>query len=59
MRFACASYLAFAVLFIGGCMSPVRRSGVNKYRSARKFRKQVAHTKVANLRGPMRGGFRF
>jgi len=37
----------------------MRRHSVSKYRSARKFRKQVAHTKVANLRGPMRGGFRF
>lgn len=37
----------------------MRRHAVNKRHSARKFRKQVGHTKVANLRGPMRGGFRF
>lgn len=37
----------------------MKRFGVNKHRSARKFRGQVAHTKAANMRGPMRGGFRF
>lgn len=37
----------------------MRRHPVNKSRSARKFRGQVGRTKVANLRGPMRGGFRF
>lgn len=37
----------------------MRRHAVNKHRSARKFRKQVGHTKAANMRGPMRGGFRF
>lgn len=37
----------------------MRRHAVNKYHSARKFRHQVAHTKAANMRGPMRGGFRF
>lgn len=37
----------------------MRRSPVNKHRSARKFRSQSAHTKAANLRGnPMRGGIR-
>lgn len=35
-----------------------RRSAVNKQRSARKFRHQAQHTKAANLRGPMRGGWR-
>lgn len=40
-------------------MYPVRRNGVSKGRSARKFRKNVAHTKAINLRGaPMRGGIR-
>lgn len=35
------------------------RSRVNKHRSARKFRNQVAHTKGANVRAaPMRGGIR-
>ena len=37
----------------------MRRHRVNKHRSAKKFRKQVGHTKAANMRGPMRGGFRF
>jgi len=37
----------------------MRRSSVNKHKSARKFRGQVGRTKVANMRGPMRGGFRF
>lgn len=37
----------------------MRRSPVNKHRSSGKFRRQVGRTKVANLRGPMRGGFRF
>lgn len=37
----------------------MRRSPVHKGRSARKFRGQVGRTKVANMRGPMRGGFRF
>lgn len=40
-------------------MRPSSRSPVNKYRSARKFRKQTSRTKVQNLRGaPMRGGWR-
>lgn len=37
----------------------MRRFPVNKGHSAKKFRKQVSHTKAANMRGPMRGGFRF
>lgn len=37
----------------------MRRHHVNKHSSSRKFRKQVGRTKVANVRGPMRGGFRF
>lgn len=37
----------------------MRRHPVNKSRSARKFRNQVGRTKAANMRGPMRGGFRF
>lgn len=37
----------------------MRRYNVNKSKSARKFRKQVSRTKVANLRSnPMRGGWR-
>lgn len=40
-------------------MRPSRRSGVSKGRSARKFRRNVRHTKAANMRGqPMRGGIR-
>lgn len=37
----------------------MRRFSVNKHHSAKRFRRQVSHTKVANMRGPMRGGFRF
>ena len=37
----------------------MRRHSVHKGHSARKFRRQVGRTKIANLRGPMRGGFRF
>lgn len=37
----------------------MRRHGVNKGHSARKFRRQVGRTKAVNMRGPMRGGFRF
>lgn len=40
-------------------MVPVRRFGVNKRRSARKFRRNVGRTKGANMRvTPMRGGWR-
>lgn len=40
-------------------MKPVSRFGVNKSRSARKFRRNVGRTKKANLVGaPMRGGWR-
>ena len=35
------------------------RQPVNKYRSAKDFRRNVGKTKYANVRmGPMRGGFR-
>lgn len=37
----------------------MRRNSVNKYKSASKFRSQVGRTKAANMRGPMRGGYRF
>lgn len=37
----------------------MRRHSVHKGHSARKFRRQVGRTKIANMRGPMRGGFRF
>lgn len=37
----------------------VYRHSVNKHRAAKKFRKQVSHTKGANMKGaPMRGGIR-
>ena len=40
-------------------MRPLSRHGVSKFRSARKFRKQVSRTKMANLSiNPMRGGWR-
>lgn len=39
-------------------MSPLRRHGVNKGRSARKFRKNVSKMKAANLGGLARGGWR-
>jgi len=45
-----------SVNLTGGYM---RRSFVNKHKSARKFRSQVGRTKIANMRGPMRGGIRF
>lgn len=35
------------------------RYGVNKFKSAKKFRKQIGKTKYANVKaGPMRGGIR-
>lgn len=40
-------------------MRPSRRFGVNKKRSARKFRRNVSRTKGANVPGPQRGGYRF
>lgn len=40
-------------------MRPLKRSHVNKHRSAKTFRKHTMHTKAANMRvGPMRGGIR-
>lgn len=37
----------------------MKRFGVNKGRSAAKFRRNVSHTKVANIQPPpMRGGWR-
>lgn len=36
-----------------------KRYGVNKHRSARKFRHQAGHTKAQNIiAAPMRGGWR-
>lgn len=40
-------------------MSPSRRSGVNKSRSARSFRAGAGRTKAINVKPrPMRGGYR-
>lgn len=40
-------------------MRPTSRHGVNKVRSAHHFKRNVQHTKAANLRtNPMRGGIR-
>lgn len=39
-------------------MRPSRRHGVNKYRSAGKFRRDAGRSKVVNLRRPQRGGYR-
>jgi hypothetical protein len=40
-------------------MRPLRRGGVSKRRSARRFRGQSARTKAPNMRAaPMRGGWR-
>jgi len=35
-----------------------RRKGMNKARSARKFRNRVGKTAALNTRNPMRGGIR-
>lgn len=40
-------------------MRPSARFGVNKPRSARRFRRNVSRTKMANMNGPNRGGYRF
>lgn len=40
-------------------MKPLHRKPVNKYHSAKKFRKQASKTKGANVSpSPMRGGIR-
>lgn len=40
-------------------MRTMKRSPVNKNKSAKTFRKQVGHTKGANMHNaPMRGGYR-
>lgn len=39
-------------------MRPLKRGGVNKKRSARKFRGQSRRTNARNMKGPMRGGIR-
>lgn len=39
-------------------MVPSRRRGVNKGKSARRFRKNVKRTKAANMGGLARGGWR-
>lgn len=39
-------------------MRPLRRQGVNKKRSVKRFRGQSRRTKARNIAGPMRGGIR-
>lgn len=40
-------------------MLPSKRRPVNKFRSAKKFRRSVGRTRAANVRAaPMRGGIR-
>lgn len=40
-------------------MRPSKRHGLNKHRSAGKFRAQAGRTQPVNMRGmPMRGGIR-
>ena len=40
-------------------MSPLHRKPVNKYKSAKRFKRNVSTTKAANMSlNPMRGGWR-
>lgn len=40
-------------------MKPLTRHSVNKHKSASKFKRNVQHTKAANMSiNPMRGGWR-
>jgi len=39
-------------------MRPLSRGRVSKGRSSRQFRKSVGRTKSANVKAPMRGGWR-
>lgn len=40
-------------------MRPIKRSPVNKYSSAGKFKRNIRRTKAPNVAmGPMRGGWR-
>jgi len=39
-------------------MRTLRRHGVNKRKSARRFRKSMSQTKAANMGGLARGGWR-
>jgi len=40
-------------------MKPLSRNRVNKHKSAKRFKKNVSHTKAANMKlNPMRGGWR-
>jgi len=39
-------------------MRVLKRGHVNKHRSARRFRSHISHTKAANIKSPMRGGWR-
>lgn len=39
-------------------MRPTYRRSVNKRRSSRQFRRNSTRTKAANIKNPMRGGWR-
>ena len=39
-------------------MRPVKRYGVSKRKSVKKFRRNSSRTQPINMRGPMRGGIR-
>ncbi len=39
-------------------MKPVKRHGVNKYKSAKSFGRDTRTVAAANLKNPMRGGWR-
>lgn len=55
----CVTFLFAKQVFQEIEMRPLKRSGVNKHRSARKFRGQSKRTKGANMSQVMRGGIRF
>lgn len=39
-------------------MRVLKRKGVSKYKSVKKFKKHASRTKGANITSPMRGGIR-
>nr|AVQ10280.1 hypothetical protein [Gokushovirinae environmental samples] len=42
---------------LGETMRPLKRTPINKGKSAKRFRRNTSRTKAANA--PMRGGYRF
>ncbi len=40
-------------------MKPMKRKPVNKYKSAKRFKRDVGRSAKANIVNPMRGGWRF